>query len=71
MRLEQVNTIAVVGGGVMGGGIAQILAIAGYNVIVRDLTAQIIEDTRAEVCDRKWGMKRSVEKGKLGFDQAL
>jgi 3-hydroxybutyryl-CoA dehydrogenase len=71
VQLEQVRTIGVVGGGVMGGGIAQVLAIAGYDVVIRDLTDQIIEDTRAEVCERKWGMKRSVEKGKLGFDQAV
>jgi 3-hydroxybutyryl-CoA dehydrogenase len=71
MRLEQVRRIAVVGGGVMGGGIAQVMAIAGYEVVIRDLTQQIIDDTRAEVCDRKWGMKRSVEKGKLGFDIAV
>ena len=71
MQLEQIKVIGVVGGGVMGGGIAQVLAIAGYDVIVRDLTQQILDDTREEVCDRKWGMKRTVEKGKLGFDQAL
>ena len=71
MQLEQIRVIGVVGGGVMGGGIAQVLAIAGYDVIVRDLTQQILDDTREEVCDRKWGMKRTVEKGKLGFDQAL
>jgi len=71
MRLEQVQQIGVLGGGVMGGGIAQVLAVAGYRVVIRDLTEQIIEETRAELCDRKWGLKRSVEKGKLGFDQAL
>jgi 3-hydroxybutyryl-CoA dehydrogenase len=70
MELAAVRQIGVVGGGVMGGGIAQVLAIAGYEVIVRDLTQQILDDTRAEIADRKWSLKRSVERGKLGFDQA-
>jgi 3-hydroxybutyryl-CoA dehydrogenase len=71
MRLEQVQRIGILGGGVMGGGVAQVLAIAGYQVIVRDLTEEILSDTRAELADRKWGLKRTVEKGKLGFDQAM
>lgn len=71
MRLEQVQRIGILGGGVMGGGIAQVLAIAGYHVVVRDLTNAILDDTRAELIERKWGLKRTVEKGKLGFDQAI
>ena len=70
MQLEQVRRIGVVGGGVMGGGIAQIMAIAGYDVIVRDLTQEILDETREELSNRRWGMKRSVERGKLGFDLA-
>ncbi len=70
MDFEQIKLIGVVGGGVMGGGIAQVMAVAGYQVIIRDLTQEILDDTRTEICDRKWGLKRSVEKGKLGFDQA-
>ena len=71
MRLDEVQRIGILGGGVMGGGIAQVLAVAGYDVIVRELTEQILDDTRAELIEHKWGLKRSVEKGKLGFDQAL
>jgi 3-hydroxybutyryl-CoA dehydrogenase len=71
MELEQIRRIAVLGGGVMGGGIAQVLAVAGYEVVIRDLTREILDDTKAEICERKWGVKRAVEKGKLGFDQAL
>ncbi len=70
MELEAVKRIGVVGGGVMGGGIAQVLALAGYRVTIRDLTQQILDETRAEVTDRKWSLKRSVERGKLGFDLA-
>ena len=72
MRKEDVQHIGVLGGGVMGGGIAQVFAgIGGYRVTVRDLTQQILDDTRDEIVDNKWGVKRAVERGKLGFDQAM
>ena len=72
MRLEDIQHIGVLGGGVMGGGIAQIMAtLAGYRVTVRDLTQEILDATRDEVVERKWGVKRAVERGKIGFDQAM
>ena len=72
MRLEDIQHIGVLGGGVMGGGIAQILSgLAGYRVTVRDITQQILDETREGLVDGKWGVKRAVERGKLGFDQAV
>jgi len=71
VQLEQVKHIGVMGGGVMGGGIAQVLALAGYTVSIRDLTEALLTETRAEIEERKWSVKRAVERGKLGFDQAL
>jgi 3-hydroxybutyryl-CoA dehydrogenase len=70
MKLDDVKTIGVMGGGVMGGGIAQVSAIAGYDVVVRDLNDELIEATRDAVFESRWGMKRAVEIGKLGFDVA-
>ncbi len=71
MKLEDVRTVGVMGGGVMGGGIAQVLAIAGYDVVVRDLTDELIDATKDAVFESRWGMKRAVEIGKLGFDTAV
>lgn len=71
MRLEDVKHIGIVGGGVMGGGIAQVHAAAGYRVTIRDISEQIIEDTRHALVEGKWGVKRAVEKGKMGFDTAV
>jgi len=68
MKFEDVKRIGIVGGGVMGGGIAQVMAIGGYEVIVRDLTDEVIEATKGAIFDSRWGMKRSVEVGKLSFD---
>jgi len=70
MRLEDVKHIGVVGGGVMGAGIAQVHAAAGYQVTVRDISEQAIEDSRFGLEDGKWGVKRAVERGKLGYDKA-
>ncbi len=71
MRFEQVRTIGVLGGGVMGGGIAQILAVAGYDVVIRDLNDEIIQQTKDAIVESRWGMKRAVEIGKLPFDRAV
>ena len=71
MKFEQVQTIGVLGGGVMGGGIAQILAVAGYDVVVRDLTDEVIQQTKDAILESRWGMKRAVEIGKLPFDRAV
>lgn len=68
MKFEDVKKIGIVGGGVMGGGIAQVMAVGGYDVIVRDLTDEVIEATKDAIFDSRWGMKRSVEVGKLSFD---
>ena len=71
MKLEDVKQIGVLGGGIMGGGIAQAYAIAGYDVLVRDIDDEAIQRTRDAVFDGKWGIKRAVEIGKLKFDDAL
>jgi 3-hydroxybutyryl-CoA dehydrogenase len=39
-------TIAIVGSGYMGGGIAQVLALAGHTVIISDVSAEIAEQNR-------------------------
>jgi len=71
VKFEDVKRIGVLGGGVMGGGIAQIHAIAGYPVVVRDISDEAIEATRQAVFEGKWGIKRAVEIGKLKFDDAV
>lgn len=70
MKLENVKHVGVVGGGIMGAGIAQVLAAAGYRVTIRDITDQVIDDTRDALVEGKWGVKRAVERGKMGFDTA-
>ena len=71
MKLEDVTTIGALGGGVMGGGIAQVFALAGYNVVIRDINDEAIEASRHALRDGKWGIKRAVERGKVNFDDAI
>ena len=71
MRPDEIRRIGVMGGGVMGGGIGQVMAVAGYDVVIRDLDDEILARTRETVFDSRWGLKRAVEIGKLGFEAAL
>lgn len=71
MRFEEIRKVGVLGGGIMGGGIAQITAIAGYDVIVRDINDDAIHATKQSLFEGKWGIKRAVEIGKLKFDDAV
>ena len=71
MRFEDIKKVGVLGGGIMGGGIAQTYAVVGYSVAVRDINEDAIIATRHAVFDGKWGIKRGVERGKLAFDDAM
>lgn len=64
MKLQDIKCIGILGGGVMGGGIAQSAILAGYNVMVRDLTDEIIASTRDTIIDGRFGLKGGVERGK-------
>jgi 3-hydroxybutyryl-CoA dehydrogenase len=71
VQFSEIKTIGVLGGGVMGGGIAQVYALAGYPIVVRDINDEAIQHTRDSVFDGKWGIKRGVERGKVPFDDAV
>lgn len=68
MKLPDVCTVGLLGGGVMGGGIGQVLAVAGFDVIIRDLTEEIVAKTRETIIDTRFGLRRSVAIGKLDAD---
>jgi len=63
--------VAVLGGGTMGNGIAQVFAQHGHTVTLRDLTPEILDRARGQIA-RSLG--RLAEKGKITAadkDQAL
>lgn len=59
-----IETVAVLGGGVMGSGIAQSLAVGGVKVIIRDVNEQMLEKSRATIVEGRYGLNRGVERGK-------
>lgn len=74
MNIDEIRLVGVMGGGVMGGGIAQSFAAHGYKTIIRDLNDDLIEKTRASMVDGRFGLKGSVERGKMTqaeFDAAI
>ena len=74
MKLEDIKTIGVMGAGVMGGGISQTAILAGYKVICRDLTDEILAKAKDTIVNGRFGLKGGVERGKQTqeqMDQAL
>ena len=58
----EIKKIFVAGAGLMGGGIAQVCAQAGYYVVMRDLTDELTEKGLKAI---KWSVSKMVEKGKV------
>lgn len=74
MKADDVKLVGVMGGGVMGGGIAQTFAAHGFRTIIRDLNDDLIEKTRHSMVDGRFGLKGSVERGKMSqsdFDATI
>ncbi|HJS68122.1 MAG TPA: 3-hydroxyacyl-CoA dehydrogenase family protein [Nitrososphaera sp.] len=62
MSLSTINKITVLGSGVMGHGIAQVSAMAGYTVVLRDIEQSFLDKAMEKV---KWSLGKLVEKQKL------
>lgn len=67
MTIDDIKTIGVVGAGQMGRGIAQVLATAGWNVLLVDVSEETLEEATRKIRE---GVKKAVEKGALRDDQA-
>jgi 3-hydroxybutyryl-CoA dehydrogenase len=69
VKLQDVKCIGVLGAGVMGAGISQTAIAAGYKVITRDLTDEIIARARDNIINGHFGLKGAVERGKMTQEQ--
>ena len=58
----EIKNIFVAGAGLMGGGIAQVCAQAGYDVTMRDITDDILNKGLKTI---NWSVGKFVEKGKV------
>ena len=54
----------------MGSGIAQVMAIAGHEVVCRDLNMEVLNVARTAVDSGRFGVRGAVERGKLTNEQA-
>jgi 3-hydroxyacyl-CoA dehydrogenase len=64
-----VRTVAVVGAGIMGAGIAQALAMHGYRVQLHDLTEDRLANALDRIENHRFGLRRAVERGKLPTEE--
>ncbi len=62
MGVDSIKTVAVLGAGTMGNGIAHVFARAGYNVILRDVDQSFLERALQTIGKN---LDREVKKGKL------
>ncbi|WP_419919466.1 3-hydroxyacyl-CoA dehydrogenase family protein [Candidatus Poriferisocius sp.] len=62
--------IGVIGSGVMGSGIAQVMAIAGYSVVAFDVNPDVVDAAPALVTDGRFGIQGAVARGKLTQSEA-
>jgi 3-hydroxybutyryl-CoA dehydrogenase len=62
MSTNQVKTVAVLGAGTMGNGIAHVFARSGYDVLLRDVDSRSLERALATISAN---LDREIKKGKL------
>ncbi len=60
--MPTINKISVLGSGIMGHGIAQVSAMAGYKVALRDIDQSFLDKAMEKI---KWSLSKMVEKQKL------
>jgi 3-hydroxybutyryl-CoA dehydrogenase len=67
MAARQINTIAVIGAGIMGRGIAHAAATGGYRTILEDILPASLRRAESEI---RGNLEKGVELGKLSKQQA-
>ena len=70
MKAEDVRNVAVIGFGVMGTGIAQVFAQAGFNVMARDVSEAHLKRGLEIIKEGPFGLQKAVEKGRLKKEEA-
>ncbi|PKL37790.1 MAG: 3-hydroxybutyryl-CoA dehydrogenase [Spirochaetae bacterium HGW-Spirochaetae-1] len=66
MDVSNVKKIAIIGSGAMGHGIAQVCAMAGYEVVMKDIKQEFLDNAVVKV---KESLQFLVSKGKMAQDQ--
>jgi len=69
LKLEEIKKVAVIGAGVMGHGIAQVCARSGYEVVLIDVSEEVLRKALSLIREGPFGLMRLVEKGKMSKEQ--
>ncbi|OLZ41332.1 3-hydroxyacyl-CoA dehydrogenase [Natrinema saccharevitans] len=67
MELEDINTITVLGAGNMGHGIAEVAAMAGYDVNMRDIKEEFVQNGYEQI---EWSLDKLAENDRLTDEEA-
>jgi enoyl-CoA hydratase/3-hydroxyacyl-CoA dehydrogenase len=62
MEIDEINRIAVLGAGNMGHGIAEVAALAGYEVSMRDIEEEFVQDGYESI---EWSLDKLAEKDQI------
>lgn len=65
--MSSINKVTILGSGIMGHGIAQVVAMAGYDVALRDIEQSFLDKAMDKI---KWSLGKLVEKKKLSETDA-
>jgi len=63
--VADLSTIGVLGGGVMGSGIAQVCALAGLDVVIVEANDAAAKKARENLETGRFGLERAVQRGKI------
>ncbi len=66
MKLEDIETITVLGAGTMGHGIAEVAALADYDVRLRDINEGLVEDGYDQIV---WSLNKLAEKERISEEK--
>ena len=67
MELEDVTTITVLGAGTMGHGIAEVASLSGYEVKMRDIKEEFVQDGYEQIV---WSLDKLAEKDRISEAEA-
>ena len=67
MTLEKLKKVVIVGSGSMGHGIAEMLAMTGYEVTMIDINDELLQKAKDKI---KWSMEKFVEKKRIRKEDA-
>ena len=62
----EIKNVTVLGSGIMGHGISQVSAMAGYNVVLRDIEQRFLDNAMEKI---KWSLDKLVSKEKISDDE--